>query len=365
MKIRWVKSLPTSAPGGRRDDGGERRPTPAMGALLAGLSLFAGLSLLACRLGDRASAGGRCPPGEICSDRTPDGLVFIGASSFKDHRRPVFLATAVGGKQTISARHPTDPDFPLYVAGFEARLVDSRVIAIDSATPTSVVLRGVGEGNALLRLLEPGTNELLDRVEVEAAPVAWISFLPRELRDEDEGTSRWAVLAGGSPALGVLLFDQDDRQLVDEGLEVTAHTVDISRQAWDLHAFTAPSAGPLWLTVRAGGRSFTVPVPIESSIDDIQARAPGITEGRPVTLKIGAIGKTVCFVAMSGSTALVGARWRFQPAAGISVTRPTLHEPEIWAPPGCVTITGQALGPTTLRVVASDHRKTFDLVVEP
>ncbi|MDC0741312.1 hypothetical protein [Polyangium mundeleinium] len=334
--------------------------------------IFVGLSFVACdeSLGQRARMGGACPPGEICSEQTPRGLVFFGARTFNDAEANERLATALGGTQTMFLRYP-EPPYDPFVAGFKAMLVDSRAAAIESSGAASVVLRGVSEGQSLLRLLEPGTNKLLDRYAIKVAPVARVALLPRELREEDADVVRWKVLAGNPALLGVLLFDPNDHQLVDEGLEVRAHAAEVSRHAWDLFQVTVVISGErVLLTMRAGDRSFVSNVEVASSVDAIALRSPAAPEeGRPIEIKRGAPGTQLCFRAASNSTTVVGATWEFRPSETVSIERPEppsgeeLLNTPLWTTPGCVTLSGREVGPATLGVTASSHFEMFKLLV--
>ncbi|MDI1432854.1 hypothetical protein [Polyangium sorediatum] len=335
--------------------------------------IFAGMSLVACdeQIGDRARGSGTCPPGETCSERTPTGLAFIGAHAFSDTKGGG-LATALGGTQTLSIRYP-EPPYDLYVAGFDAMLIDSRVAAIESSGPATVVLRGVSEGRALLRLLEPGTNKLLDRYKIKVAPIARVALLPRELQDENADVARWKVLAGSPASLGVLLLDRNDQQLVDEGLEVRAHAADVVRHAWDLFQVTvvAASQNRVMLTMRAGGRPFLAAVDVASSVDGIVLRSPAAPEeGHPIAIKRGAPGTQICFRAALEKTTVVGATWQFSPGETVSIEPPALPSEEDapwdvqpWTTPGCVTLSGKELGPATLGVTAGTYYEMFNLVV--
>jgi hypothetical protein len=321
---------------------------------------------MACKLGQRAEAEGKCPPGETCSDRTPSGLAFIGARAFNNADGDRLLPTAIGGNQTISTLYADSPHEP-YVAGFEAKLIDSSIAMIESDESTSIVLRGVSEGTALLRLLEPRTNKLLDRVEIAIAPIAKVSLRPQELGEV--ALEPWAVLTGSRALLGVMLLDRDDGQIVDESLEVSAHAAEIARRAWDLYEVTPTASDSVSLAVRAGGGLFLTSAQVVSSIDDIVQRSPSLPAGLPTTVKLGRATE-ICFLARSTVSTVVGATWTFQASNAITIARrsetPAESSPVSRprrAPPSCVTVSGTKLGPATLHVTAGNHGKMFNLVV--
>jgi hypothetical protein len=332
--------------------------------------VLAGLAFLACKRGERAAAGGHCPPGETCSDRTPLGLMFAGAHSFTLADLSEILPTAIGGRQTIAVHYADEPQEP-YVAGFEARVINSGVIALESADGSSVILRGMAQGNALLRLLEPRTNKLLDRVEITTAPIAQVALLPREFGygGQKEHDAKWAVLAGSPAELGVLLLDQNNNQIVDEALTVSAHAATITRNAWDVYEVTAVYPDSVSFAVRAGGRQFTAEAQVVTSIDNIVLKSPDVPEEKPITLKRGAKSEGLCFLAKLGGVTVTGGRWSFQPSETVSIEtyeesdwRPWYRK--LWTPPSCVLLSGQEAGPATLKVTAGNHQKIFKLVIE-
>ncbi|MDI1451437.1 hypothetical protein [Polyangium sp. 6x1] len=348
---------------GRCSEGARRRRLVAAVGLV-----FVGLSFVACEYGERARAQGECPPGETCSELTPKGLVFIGAHTINDADVADLLATAVGGTQTVSVYYANAPSAP-YVAGFEARLVDSTVARLPSPGPTTLVLRGVSEGKALLRLLEPRTSKLLDRVEIETAAVQRISVLPRELLDEKMEAGEWALLQGAPAELGIVLFGANEMQLVDESLEVRAHGAEVSRRTWDRYEVMTSAPSAVSLDVRAGDQRGSVDVQVVTSIDDITRKATeGSGEGR-IEIGVGAGGETICFQAKSGRKTVVGAKWVFEPSETLTVARPDMPSDlppwaaPPWSSPSCVKLAGTAVGDARLKVKAGEYEKVFEVGV--
>ncbi|MDI1478526.1 hypothetical protein [Polyangium sp. y55x31] len=330
---------------------------------------FAALAFLACKQGERASAKGQCPPGETCSDRTPEGLNFIGAHTVNDADTADLLPTAIGGTQTVTLYYAGSPNVP-YVAGFEARPVDSTIATLESQSLSELVLQGATEGKTLLRVVEPGTNALLDRVEIKTAAVARISVIPRELRYETVTPTQWAVLAGNPADLGVLLFDANNVQVIDETLDVRAHGAEISRRTWDRREVTAPSEGSLTLMVRAGDHREPVEVQVVSSVKDITRKPQDSTEQPgPIEIQVGAAAETFCFLAKSDDKTVVGAPWGFEPSENLSIARPSppsdTHpwDAPFWSPPSCVALAGAKVGTATLKVKAGDSDKVFEVSI--
>ncbi|MDC3961110.1 hypothetical protein KEG38_45215 [Polyangium jinanense] len=331
--------------------------------------VLAGLALLACKQGERAEANGKCPIGETCSDLAPTGLVFVGAHTVNDADEELLLPTAIGGTQTVTVYYATEPNVA-YVAGFDATLVDSRIATLESTGPTSLVLRGASEGEALLRLLEPGTNKLLDRVKIASTALARMSLIPRELRSEKVEADQWAVLAGNPAELGILLFDSNDVQVVDEGLDMHVRGADISRRAWDRYEVRATSQADLSITVRAGGQVSTMAARVASSIDDIVLNLPDTSEGARIKLTRGASATTFCFLAKSEGRTVVGAKWKFEPSETVVAARPEPSSEDAqpwaappWIPPSCVALSSVTTGRATLKVTTGNQEETFDIEV--
>ena len=361
MKLQ-SRETSTCAARARRREMRERRLTAAMSMALAGLAL------LACKQGERAGARGQCPAGETCSALTPGGLGFAGANTVNEAGKDKLLPTAIGGTQTVTAYY-ANPPLVLYVAGFDAKLVDSRIATLESPGPTSLVLRGVSEGKALLRLLEPGTNKLLDRTEITTAAVARVSLIPRELWYEGVGlpAEQWAILANNPAEIGVMLFDADNNQVIDESLDLQTHGAEVARRAWDRFEIRAAATDSLSIVVRAGGHPLGASAQVVSSIDDIVKDRPTSEGATPLKLKVGGTRTAFCFLAKSASTTVVGAQWTFEPSESVTITspEPPSDTPPWEAPPftrpSCVTLTGRLAGRATLKVTADYYNRTFDI----
>ena len=335
----------------------EWKPRIGPGGAAAILTLASALGLAACTSptapGERARREGGCPAEEICSDRTPKGLWFRGPRRFGTDVH-MFCPTAVGGKQTLTALYADEPHNP-YVAAFQARLTDRSIFSVD-AVPPEIEVRASSAGKAMLRLLDADTSKLLDRIEIEAAPIARISLAPYDLPTPN---TRWALLVDGRAPLALTLQDKDNRVLADETASVAAHGAQITQEAWDRYRVSAPYAGQVSFAVRAGGEPFFQNVEVIAKIQDITLDSQENMASKPLQVKLGKATTTLCFTARSGEAKVAGATWSFTPTPGVGANPA--------APPegltSCVTLGGTAPGAAKLAIEASGFSKTFDLVV--
>jgi hypothetical protein len=323
------------------------------------LALAAAMGLAACapasQPGERSRRDGACPAEENCSDRAPKGLWFQGPRRF-GHELHLFTPTAVGGRQTLTALYADEPHRP-YVGGFQARITDRAIFDV-AASPPEVEVRALSAGKAMLRLLDVDTDKLLDRIEIEAAPVARMSLAPYDL---PTSATRWALLLDARAPLGLMLHDKDNRLLADESTSVTSHGADVAREAWDRYSVSAQYAGQVSFAVRAGSAPFFETVQVVSEIKDIAADPPEIGATKALQVKSGMNPTSLCFTARSGDAMVAGAAWRFTPSTGV--------EASVKAPPegltSCALLRATAPGKGTLTVEASGFHKDFPLVVAP
>lgn len=144
------------------------------------VSVLAALSL-ACMQevdGERATTG-ECPPGEVCSDATPAGLTFVG-HAFYDETALRLGPVLVNGTFEVGLRGRDGE--PLPPIAFE--IEDGAVLSAERGTgvfgPTNeagdpfyvvdshLTLTGTGSGASYLRVTDPSTGELFDRILIEA-----------------------------------------------------------------------------------------------------------------------------------------------------------------------------------------------------
>lgn len=353
MKTQASAPLPSAVVRGheRRERLGKGRSSRAILALTAALSLAACVSPSA--PGERARRPGGCPAEEVCSDRTLKGLWFRGPRRFGTDAH-IFVPTAVGGRQTLTALYADEPHNP-YVAGFYARITDRSIFSVE-AVPPEIEVRASSAGKAMLRLLDADTYKLLDRIEIEAAPIARISLAPYDL---PASSARWALLVDGRIPLALTLQDKDDRVLADETASVDSHGAEIAREAWDRYRVSAQYPGQVSFAVRAGGEPSFQTVEVVSAIQDITGESQESLAGKPLQVKLGTNATYLCFTARSGAAMVAGAKWTFTPSAGVEAAEA--------APPeglkSCAALTGTTPGTATLTVEASGFRKDFALFV--
>ncbi len=319
------------------------------------LALFAVIAVSGCALaGDRVS--GVCPAGEICSAQAPEGLFFLGAATSDSFGGGVAV-TAAGGTQTIKVLLSSDTDGPTFDKVFDAATSDAKVATIGSITPPHVVMHGEAEGATTLRLLESGTDKLLDRVDVQVASIDKVTLFPRELFliAPDDATPR-ALLSGAKVPMIVQLSAANKDRLIDEHLTLKPASGAATQQAWDLFEITAPATGDASFTVTAGTGSFTPKVPVVAAIDEIT--------GSKVLSQLGADGtveaaqnQVLCFVGLSNKVVTAGAEWKFTGTSTITIT---LEDQPTKGLDSCVQVNG-TVGPAKLTVEASGFSKVFDV----
>jgi hypothetical protein len=238
-----------------------RRTAKVGGWLGASASTASLLALLGCGgLGDRAMTG--CPEGEVCSDATPDGLRFFGASiegTLSNTAQPM----AVGGTQSLrfqDARSATRA-LPPHTTVSSA----PGVIEVVTSSNGAAVLRAASQGEARVRVIEP-SGPLLDRITVRAHPLDRVSLAHPLFANP----TRDLAYVPGMRSIGVALRAADGTRLVDESLVLMDATVDVTTVAgrWDGFELQVPTEGAT-LTVTTAGRTFDVAVPAAGAIDDI------------------------------------------------------------------------------------------------
>lgn len=295
--------------------------------------------------GDRAFGG--CPTDEMCSDWTPAGLYFAGAR-LADFDAPFGVPpTAIGGHQTVHVLETADFEGPEYVSTFDAVSTDPAVFQVSADHSGPIDVEGVGAGTAYLRLLEPGTSRLLDRVDLRVEPVARIELAPRGVLVSTD----WALLASSTADVAVHLRDASDDLVVDEGTTVSG--ADVMRTlAWDEVEILAPAAGSTTVHVEAGDTAADVDVPVVDHLDSIDSSA---TE---TELEVGEV-STYCFEPRTDGVFVAGVEMSFSVSGDASV----VSDPAI--PSWCVQVTGSAEGSATITVTAMDITGTLDLSVVP
>jgi hypothetical protein len=219
---------------------------------------------LACVVGGERAETGACPPGEVCADATPSGLTFVSTGTFdlsERHgtERPI-EAIAVGGRAEIGflgLRDANDVALP-----HTARVSDGSVLALRDgdgvfgANGNFVIevdayaeLLGVTAGSAGVRVIDPTTGELFDRLEIDVVELDDVRV--QSVRTSDP------LFAGCPGALGVMLFG-DRIRAMDQDMRIEIEGATSSqRQSWDRVLVTpGEDTRVLTVTVHAGGEDF-------------------------------------------------------------------------------------------------------------
>jgi hypothetical protein len=303
------------------------------------LCLAAAPALTACSTGgDRT--GGSCPSGEQCSTLV-DGLHFSGSAP----RSHSLWAIAEGGTERV--RVQTEPGLTgaSYDGEFDARSSDESVLGIGTTTGSSVTLLGESSGTAFLRILEPGTNLLLDRVDVRVAPVESVR-VSTLLASLTGGTANeiTAVWSGASVQLEVALLDSDGGILWDDSLAVTDHPTTLVEIPAGLEfGAVAPASGTLELTLTRDAETHPISLPVVTDATGIAL----FPEGTSLEVEVGSTG-SICALGRASGGLIAG--------APVEATLPSqLAEDPTAAPTidgepldGCIGYRGETLGSGTL-----------------
>jgi len=328
---------------------------------VVGTAALASMATSSVQSGDRANNGDQatCPPDEDCSDATPNGLWFGGTPTgdvgFLSLQWP--KVTAVGGRQTIRLFTDSDASKPLDLP-FTAT-VSALPLALDDTQPSSVVVAGRYPGSALLRIAEPDTDLLYDRLTIEAAHVDQMYLIPagEYVVDFDLAVpeSRFAVLTGSNVRLTVAMIDAAGDRVVDEGMTIDpAVGLAADPEGYVDTVEVAPTAdGPIDVAVHAGTESVVhLSVPAAASANSLE------TAQDNVTLAVGQHG-IFCFRARTADGAyLLGADWTFTASADL-----TLDSTVDGLVSQCVGATAAASGTATLTARAAGASVDLDVTI--
>lgn len=249
-------------------------------AAIAPVALFS----LACLVGGERAEGAECPTGETCSAATPSGLTFVPLWTFDvDARDGDLLALdpiATGGHAEVGL---------LGLAGEEGvlahgpRVEDGTFVSIHRAegefggrygatqldVDDHVVLTGVAAGTTSLRIVDPETEELYDRVALRVADLHDVAIVPaRRTRDH--------LLAGCTSLVGVQLLSAADERVIDDRMAIASdESATITRASWDVVRVTpSESAREVRFTIHAAGRDFERTLAVRTLADDGLASCP-------------------------------------------------------------------------------------------
>lgn len=296
-----------------------------------------------------------CPAGETCSPDTPQGLYFSGASVF-DQFSGGPRTTAVGGVQRIGVLRSSDLE-DYFEGSFDAEATD--VFEIADLSPPEATVRAASEGYGYLRILEPGTDNLYDRVQLDSAAVELVEMTPtgKYWVDPDVPADGWSLLAGADVLLGVRLRGANlDDPLVDESMIIEVKSgaaAGVESAVWDVVGVLPDASGEVTLQATLGdGTSHVQSFPITEKVDEIVRITSVLDQGEAPILAPN--GQAVfCFRAMDGAFAVAGVSWTFSAAEDVKV------EPF----DSCAIVTATELGPHTLTVQAGGQELLFEFEV--
>ncbi len=321
------------------------------------------MALSACEFttpGIRAGTGGYCPEGEDCSDDTPQGLYFQGAS-FSDcvlFCDGAIKKTAVGGTQGVTAYEDEWADFPFDRPFAAAILGDS--YAVEEVSPPDVTVRANLADWSILRILDPTSGELFDRVSIDAAPLDYVLARPAgalELGLIDD-IEPWAIYTEHASVV-IALYDEHGGRLVDEDMAVSLSsgtTGALGRDRWDRLLLSGLEPGPVSLSVTAGEwAELEVELDAVDTVDAIE-KIPDLWDDPAEPLPVGRTA-SYCFRGLSGGVPVAGLDWAFA-SADAEIATPGFAN--------CASLRAEAVGPVALTVTAANAELTVTInVVEP
>lgn len=309
-----------------------------MPRLLTSMFVFGPLALAACDpLGERGQTG-ECPTGETCSALTPDGLRFGGAD-LGDQLFTDQLRTARGGTQTIALEYASGATFDLRYRADDA---GGASVAVAGTAGANVSVDGVAAGSNWLRIVDPDTGELFDRIVLGSQPIASARLVSTALESRPVDDRRDLALWTTAHGFGVALEDAAHDRLVDEAM--TLQLAGAAHPTWDTLVFSArPTVGTATLTVTAGDRPpLDVAVVIVDAVDTI-APIPDAN-----TQPIATHPTLACFEAVAQGRFVSGAPWQFTSDNG------TVASGADALFPNCAQITPAHAGTVTITAAIGD-----------
>lgn len=292
--------------------------------------------LPACTLGDRALGG--CPDGEVCSDKTPEGLQFVGTAKAGDLFTSGPGPTAIGGTQEVQIEDREGNPLGL------SFLADGKpAFSVAHSDANIVTVTGKLAGNSYLRILDPADDTLFDRFLMDAAPLDHVDFVSGDLFEVQTTGLSLAYLTG-ERNISFGLFDAAGNRLVDTS--AVFQVAGATNIGWDTVHLSAHVAGTLSTPVTAGGHEQPpLDLVIVDSIEDIQT----INAQSEVALGV----TDVCVEGLAQGRHVVGIdEWTMTFAGNDSTSVD-----------GCFQLTTTALGPLTVHMAAAGAEKDIQLTV--
>ncbi len=293
--------------------------------------------------GERAATGD-CPPTEDCSEVTPDGLYFRGAplggvgQSVK--------RTAVGGTQTVTVLIGRSSETRTeFLQPFEATV--DPPLAVEPRQQAVLELTAEAVGQGYLRIANPDSGELFDRVLVRAAEIDRVSLAPLDYPSDA------LLYAGGQTVLVARLQSEADDRLVDEGIEFSqGGAATIARSDWDLITVSDVSPGPLEFAVTtSAGESYDFELEAVDAIDELVLEPiDGFEFEEEIAVNEVAL---LCFAGRLGGVPVAGLDWHVEVDGPVEVS-PFLSD-------SCFSAEGEAPGEATIVVSAAGESVEVDL----
>lgn len=305
-------------------------------------------ALVACATeGFRAGSGGVCPRDQVCSDETPEGLLFRGTDvagawlSFDGGIKTV----ATGGTQTIEVYRNIVGE-PAFTRSFDAE-VDGDGWSVSEPAPPTVRVTADKQGVGFLRIVERDTGELYDEVDLLALDVAGVSAHANVY--PYTGSAPWAMLTGGPRSVYVALDAAGGERLVDEGMALEAEdATSAARTWWDVIELERDEPGTAVVRATTGGVAHEMEVEFVDAIDTLAAVAA------PSPIEVGA-SAFVCIEARLGDLVVHGVSVTYSAEGAVG------HEAD-WLLFGCPMVEGRSVGTGTL--VAESGGLTLEVPIE-
>lgn len=286
---------------------------------------------------DHDGDGDNCPAGEVCSDKTPEGLIFY-SNLFSGVRR-----MATGGRMELWIQDAYNLD----ALRFAYRATTGGLVEVASQDDNRVSLRAVAEGTDMLRIVDRDDGKLFDRIEISAAPIASVEVTSKSPRGffPSRPPALWAN--AGEVLFDVDLLARDRGSLYDRDLEVTASGAVINPAVpGATFGVSAAGAGTLVLRIHAGAGEHPVSIPVVTSLDLLESPLVSARAGTEVK---------ICFNAVRASRNVERPPWTYT-ASGVT------GEGDAF---GCFRTTPAAAGPASVTASAGGLSTTATFTVQP
>jgi hypothetical protein len=324
---------------------------PSIRKLLSTLLLSTPLAACA-EMGERAQNG--CPTGETCSPITPEGLSFSGAPVGDDlfGLDDELYPTAVGGTQRV-ALYDNATGRELFAA--HSASTDIAGVTVAASDGNNVTLAASAAGSGRLRI-DATDGKLMDRIAIEAAPIASASLTWPWLGDAIGGRRPAKLWAGARANLVIALYDANGRRVVDESatIRLTGAGTDFQAYGWDSLALRAPAPSATSIEITAGGQPYSLSIDAVDALDAVEA-----VPSNPADVQVDDY-VTVCFVARSGDAHVLGAPWQFA-ITGAGTLGPTDQDGIM---DNCAPVRATAVGTVTVTASVGARTATSSFAVE-